>query len=148
MDWKCELSLWLFTWDWILVIRLSKFWKVWLQSLASRCVYNSWQILARATVPLHRIDNPITLRKWTGLQRIYKASSEDPSSFFSRAQSCCLWNWLDCGDLKVFATSKWAHKLWTEFNRVTYWTREKTSVTVLRWVLIQVQWIFPMFSLK
>ena len=146
MDWKCELNLWLFTSDWITVIGLSKFQKV---------DFNPWHldvftILEKSNlVLLHLCAGLITLSLWgsgSGHQRIYKASSKDPSSYLSRAQSCCLWNWLDCGDLKVFATRKWAPKPWTEFNRVTYWTREKTSVTALRWVLIQVQWIFAMFS--
>ena len=139
MDWKCELNLWFFTWDWIMVIGLSKFGKV----DFNPCHLDVFTILEKSNhVLLYFGAGLIILSFWgsgPSLHRIYKASSKDPSSFFSRAQSCCLQNWLDCGDLKVFATRRWAPKPWTEFNRVTYWTREKTSVTVLRWVLCSVK---------
>ena len=106
----------------------------WSDLLSSECIYNSWKIESWAPKPFSRIDNPISYLKEVGMT--FGDHIKHPTRCQAYLlQSPELLNLELTGQwrlLKVFSTRRWAPKPWTEFKRVTYWTRESISVTVLR----------------
>ena len=75
---------------------------IWSDLLSSECIYNSWKIESWAPIPFPRIENPIIWRKWAWPLESISSIQQGAKLIFSRAQSCWIWNWLDCGDFWKF----------------------------------------------